>query len=192
MRDPYPANFEIEIDRVRLTSYLRSQHRKVWFLVMLVFGVLVGSLSGAKYYENHATLPLTTVLWAVGWRFAAILIACQLLGVIGYLLSARTISAYVNDLMLSVEGPFIRVRKNVGGVQQDRRVHFRLILIYSTKQDAQMKKLGISTLVMTTAAGAEAVGAITVPGVKDCLKVRDLLSEIDSHRENSSPSAGGA
>jgi hypothetical protein len=36
---------------------------------------------------------------------------------------------------------------------------------------------------MSTAAGGQR-SAVNVPGVKDCLKVRDMLSEIDRQREN--------
>lgn len=184
MSDSYPANFEIEIDREPLTRYLRAQHRMVWFYLMLVVGLFAGSISATKYYETHAALPWTTILWTVGWRFLCIVLALQLLGMIGYVLSIRTVTTYVEGLLLAVEGSFLRIRKSLGGVEQDRKIHFRLLLIYSTKQDARMKRLGISTLVMTASVGLEATRSIEVPGVKDCLKVRDMLSEIDGNREN--------
>ncbi|MDB5328557.1 MAG: hypothetical protein JWM57_4126 [Phycisphaerales bacterium] len=184
----YPTNFEIEIDREPLTRYLRAQHQMIWFYLMLVGGLFAGSMSAANYYESHVSLPWTTILWPVGWRFLCIVLALQLLGAIGYMLSVRTVSTYVESLLVSVEGPFLRIRKSVGGVEHDRKIHFRLLHIYSTKQDARMKKLGISTPVMTTSVSLQPTRTIDrtieVPGVKDCLKVRDMLSEIDNQREN--------
>ena len=184
MSDAYPANFEIEIDREPLTRYLRAQHRTAWVFLMLFVGVCAGLISASKYLETHAALPLTANCWPAGWRCLCYVIGFQLVGLLGYVLSVRTVKTYVDRLLLAVEGPFLRIRKRVGGVERDRKFHFRLLLVYSTKQDARMKKLGISTLVITTSAGAEMNRTIEVSGVKDCLKVRDMLSEIDSQREN--------
>ena len=184
MSDSYAENFEIEIDREPLTRYLLAQHRMAWFYVMLFVGVCVASISATDYFAAHAALPRTAIFWAVGWRFLCIVVAFQLVGVIGCMLSARTVTTYVECLLLAVEGPFLRVRKCVVGVERDRKFHFHLLLIYSTKQDTRMKKLGISTLIITTSVGADATRTIEVPGVKDCLKVRDMLSEIDRQREN--------
>ncbi|HEY0009584.1 MAG TPA: hypothetical protein VGB55_12730 [Tepidisphaeraceae bacterium] len=184
MSDSYPANFAIEIDREPLTRYLRAQHRSGWFFFMLVAGLFFGLIWATRYYENHVSLPWTTILLAAVWRVLGIVLALQVLGVIGYVLSVRTIPEYVNSLLLSVEGPFLRIRNRVAGVEQDRKIHFRLLHIFSTKQNARMKRHGISTLMITLSTGQEGTRTIEVPGVKDCLKARDMLAEIDSHREN--------
>ncbi|MDB5327486.1 MAG: hypothetical protein JWM57_3055, partial [Phycisphaerales bacterium] len=105
-------------------------------------------------------------------------------GLIGYVLSVRTIPTYVDTLLLRVEGPFLRVRKRVAGIEQDRKIHFRMLHVYSTQQTAGMKKLGISTLAITTSVDQQSNRTISIPAVKDCLKIRDMLAEIDNQREN--------
>jgi hypothetical protein len=46
-----------------------------------------------------------------------------------------------------------------------------------------MRYFGIHALRMTTTGGGQNANVI-VPGVKDCLRVRDLLADIDRLREN--------
>jgi hypothetical protein len=46
-----------------------------------------------------------------------------------------------------------------------------------------MQYFGIEALQMTTIAGGQNA-ALTIAGVKDCTKIRDMLSEIDRLREN--------
>ena len=46
-----------------------------------------------------------------------------------------------------------------------------------------MRYFGIYALQMATTAGGQNTSLI-IPGVKDCLRVRDLLADIDSQREH--------
>ena len=143
-----------------------------------------GIVATSDCFEMHAALPWTANLWTAGWRFLWIVLGSLLVGVIGYGLSVRLVRPYVEGLLLAVDGPFLRLRKIVGGIERDHKYHFRLLQVYATKQDALMKKLGIVTLVITTSVGLQATRTIEVLAVKDCLKVRDMLAEIDSQREN--------
>ena len=65
----------------------------------------------------------------------------------------------------------------------DRKLHFRSIVDYATTQDSLMRRFGIHALQMATTAGGQNTNLI-IPGVKDCLRVRDLLADIDRQREN--------
>ena len=65
----------------------------------------------------------------------------------------------------------------------DRKLHFRAIVDYATTQDALMRRFDLHALQMTTTAGGPK-STLTIPGVKDCLKVRDILSDVDRLREN--------
>ena len=87
-----------------------------------------------------------------------------------------------SSLEPSVEGAFLRIRENTLGLR-DQKLHFRSIIDYTMTQDALMRYFGIETLVMTVSGGGPGSG-IVIHGVKDCLKVRDTLSENDRQREN--------
>lgn len=97
-----------------------------------------------------------------------------------YLLrSHRLARRHAENLELSVEGSFLRLRENAT-VLLDRKLHFRSIVDYQVAQDSLTRRFNIYVLQMTVIAGAPLV----VHGVKDCTKIRDMLSEIDRLREN--------
>jgi membrane protein YdbS with pleckstrin-like domain len=60
---------------------------------------------------------------------------------------------------------------------------FRAIVDYAVIQDPFMRYCQIHALQMTTTGGGP-TSTITITGVKECLKARDTLSEIDRMREN--------
>lgn len=82
---------------------------------------------------------------------------------------------------VTVEGSFFRIR-TYHFLHTDRKVHFRSIVDYATTEDSFMRYFGIAALELSTMGGGR-FQTITIPGVKDCLAVRDMLSEIDRLRE---------
>jgi len=51
-------------------------------------------------------------------------------------------------------------------------------------QGPLMRRYGVEALRMSTVAAGGQNSFLTIHGVKDCLRVRDMLAEIDSQREN--------
>jgi hypothetical protein len=106
-----------------------------------------------------------------------------LIAVLFYLVSNHRLAwRLAASLEVSVEGPFLRVRQHLF-VLSDRKLHFRSIVDYAVTQDLLMPYFGIHALQMNTTAGGENTNLV-IPGVKDCLRIRDLLADIDSRREN--------
>ena len=88
---------------------------------------------------------------------------------------------WATSLEVTVEGPFLHVRENRLWAT-DRKVHFREIVDYATRQTALMRRCGLHELRMNTRGGLSSI--IIIPGVKDAVAVRDMLIEIDRLREN--------
>jgi membrane protein YdbS with pleckstrin-like domain len=88
---------------------------------------------------------------------------------------------YADALAVSVEGSFLRIRENVGRLV-DRKIHFRSIVDYSNIQSPMMNRYGIQSLKMNTTSGGQN-STIKIEGIENCLKVRDILSDIDQQRE---------
>ena len=184
MSDSYPDQIVIEIDRPRLQTYLRIK----WFLSWMAG---VGGLAGII-----AIAPLGAAIergihshsWRTGVAMAASTVAigfgvASLLALLLYLLlSHRRAARFAASLEVSVEGAFLRIRQH-DTTLSDRKIHFRAIVDYATTQGPLRRRFGLHTLEMTTtASGLQSI--IRLPGVKDCLRVRDLLAEIDHQREN--------
>ncbi|RYD45470.1 MAG: hypothetical protein EOP83_30905 [Verrucomicrobiaceae bacterium] len=89
---------------------------------------------------------------------------------------------HAETLEVSVEGSYLRIRHG-GRSTSDRKIHFRSIVDYDARQSSFMRLFGIHSLFMNTSGGGPG-SVIVIPGIKDCLQVRDMLSEIDSLREN--------
>ena len=84
-------------------------------------------------------------------------------------------------LIKQVEGAFLHiVQENYARV--DRKLHFRSIVDYAAVDDILMRRFGLMALRMNTTGGG-LDSTINLIGIKDCLKVRDMLAEIDSIRE---------
>ena len=182
MSDQYPDTLNIEIDRDRLRSYLRTKWLLSWVLGLGFFGGMIGfaSVGAAIERGSHS--------WQAGVTFAAKSIALSLgsttlLALLLYvILSHRLAARFAASLQISVEGAFLRIRQHTS-VMSDRKLHFRSIVDYATIQDSLMRRFGIHALQMATTAGGQNTN-LTIPGVKDCLRVRDLLADIDRQREN--------
>ncbi len=194
MNDSYPASFVIEIDREALTKYFRLQSLIGWVTALLFFGGAFGFLRAVPVADKHVSVREATLTFAGGIGKGVglgLLLALVIYALFLHRRAARR-AAY---LELAVEGPFLRVRQQTysrNNIQQsptfthgtsDRKLHFRSIIDYTVTQNFLMRRCGIHALEMTTpAAGLASI--LVIPGVKDCLKVRDTLSEIDRLREN--------
>ena len=187
MSDPYPENLAIEIDRPRLQTYLRTKWLLGWVLSLGIFSAFIIFAAICDAIEHHPQ----------SWQSAAIHLAkfttiglgsTTLLGLALYLLlSHRRAARFAASLEVSVEGPFLRIRQHTT-LLTDRKLHFRAIIDYSTTQDFLMRRMGLYGLHLTTAASGLA-SMIDIPCVKDCLRVRDMLADIDRLRENQCPPA---
>lgn len=180
--DPYPSHLSIEIDRARLCSFLRTGSLLMWILPLSFFGAFFGLVRGGHQVEGER-LPLEDVLFSFASGIGKGLGIAVLLGVTAYLLfHHRQSRRHAETLEVSVEGSYLRIRHG-GSSTSDRKIHFRSIVDYDARQSWLMGLFGIHSLFMNTNGGGPG-SVITIPGIKDCLKVRDLLSEIDSVREN--------
>ncbi len=131
------------------------------------------------YEEASRTEAVLLVLMGVGTGIGISL----LVALFCYLVfSHRFASRLAASLEVSVEGPFLHVRQHTA-VLSDRKLHFRSIVDYATTQDFLMRHFGIQSLEMTTTAGGQNTNLVIL-GVKDCLRIRDVLADIDRLREN--------
>lgn len=181
--DPFPANWDIEIDRVRLRRYLRAKWFLAWVLPLTPIAAFIG-LASSRESIAHDAFSWNSVLvtWALGAiAGAAIGMTMAMLGY--FLISHRHAARFAESLHVSVDGPFLRIRQRRLETSDDRRLHFRSIVAYTVVQDALMRRYGIAMLQMMTTSGGEG-STIQVPGVMNCLQVRDTLSEVDRLREN--------
>jgi len=178
MSDQYPQTLNIEIDRDRLRNYLRTRWLLNWVIGLGLFGGMVGLAGIGSALERgiHS--------WRAGVAFFAFSFgSTTLIALLLYfILSHRRAARFAASLQISVEGAFLRIRQHTS-VMSDRKLHFRSIVDYATTQDFLMRRFGIHALEMATTAGGQKTNLI-IPGVKDCLRVRDLLADIDSQREN--------
>jgi len=180
--DKYPSTLAIEIDRTRLRNYLRARWLLSWVLPLSFCGILFGLVRSGKALE-HGVVPRDDIVLLIVRCFGATVGISLLVAVLLYLIfSHRLASRIAASLEVSVEGAFLRVRQH-SLVLTDRKLHFRSIVDYATTQDCLMRYFGIHALCMTTTGGGQNANVI-VPGVKDCLGVRDLLADIDQLREN--------
>lgn len=182
MSDTYPESFTIEIEREKLCRYWR------WYWLLQFGGVcaFLGSMFGMAW----ATSPrrrdeiqsMADVAIALGTGIGVGLV-CALLfvGVVYVLIIHRQAKRYVESLEVSVDGPFLRIKQGVWMVR-DRKLHFKAIVGYSYFQEPMMRQCAIGGIMLTTTAGGQQ-SVIRIPGVKDALAVRDMLSEIDRSRE---------
>lgn len=181
MSDPYPEELPIEIDRDGLRRYLRLKWGVAWTAPLACFGALFG-LAGIEHFAK-GTDSLLGALLALILCGAAGLAGGVLIGLVCYFVfSHRVAGRLASTLAVSVEGAYLRIRQHAFS-RSDRKLHFRAIVDFAVIQDDLMRSTGVEALSITTTAGGNQ-STIIIPGVKDCLKVRDLLAEIDRLREN--------
>ena len=179
--DQYPPTVDIEIDRERLKNYLCTKRLLSLTLPLAFYGGVFGGLTTTSAVGRGVTggalVPILVRHIAAG---IGVGVGCAILL---YLIVARPLTLrYAASLKVAVEGAFLRVCEHTI-VLSDRKLHFRAIVDYATTQGVLMRRFGIHALRMTTTAGG--VGStILIPGVKDCLSIRDMLGDIDRLREN--------
>jgi len=182
MGDPYPSHFEIDIDRDRVRKYLRAKWFFSWIVALGLFGAVFALAPAGKSIEGDLK-PWAEVLAVFAGSMAIGLVLGCLIGAVLYLLFSHWLAAtYANSLVVAVEGPFLRICEN-WGIRTDRRLHFRAIVDYAIQQGPLRRRFGIESLIMTTT-GHGSTATISIPGIKDGLKTRDMLSEVDRLREN--------
>lgn len=180
--DPYPSHLSIEIDRTGLCTFLRAVSLMVWIAPLSFFGAFFGFIHGADKVEGQG-LPLADVLVSMVSGLGKGVGIAVLIGLTVHLLFRhRQARRYADTLEVSVEGSYLRIRHG-GSSTSDRKIHFRSIVDYDARQSWLMNLTGIQSLHMNTNGGGPG-SVIVVAGIKDCLKVRDMLSEIDSLREH--------
>ncbi len=86
--------------------------------------------------------------------------------------------------LVKVEGPYLRIQSG-GPVVTNQLLHFRAIVDFTVIEDPQMQKRGIQALSLGTTSGEG--DPFELPGIKNCLEVRNMLAEIDAAREDASP-----
>lgn len=186
MNDPYPPHLTIEIDRKRLAKYLCFKWLLMWVFLCTFFGFISGMGNIVNTLEGRRPpkiASLNDLLLLISSELAMHIGIAFLIAVLLYFIfSHRFALRSAASLEVSVEGPFLHLRQHAT-LLIDRKLHFRSIVDYATTQDFWMRQFDISSLQMTTTAGGPQ-STVTIPGVKDCLKVRDMLSEIDRQREN--------
>jgi hypothetical protein len=182
MTDSYPEHFAIEIEREQLRRYLRARYLLSWILCLGFFGGLFGFASATAELDRgieswQAAVGLAVMHITIGVGISTLIALCLYL-----LLSHYYAARFASSIELAVEGAFLRIRQHTY-ISSDRKLHFRSIVDYTATQDFLMRYFGIHALQMTTIAGGP-TSKIYVPGVKDCLRVRDLLAHIDQKREH--------
>ena len=182
MSDQYPSTLNIEIDRDRLRNYLRVKWLFSWALPLCFFGGMFGLATLGKAIDHGFPSRAAAVLFVAKGIGIGIGITLLISLFCYFVFSHRLASRLAASLEVSVEGAFLRVRQHTS-VLSDRKLHFRSIVDYATTQDFLMRYFGIHALQMATTAGGQNTNLI-IPGVKDCLRVRDLLADIDGQREN--------
>jgi hypothetical protein len=182
MSDSYPTSLPIEIDRPQLQKYLGAKWLFAWLMFFLFFGTLFGLTAAVDELkpQNH---PRRGALLLLFLRDAGLGLGISgILALLCWAIFSRPLAKRIaTSLQVQVEGAFLRVREH-GSARTDRKLHFSAIVDYSTTSDRLMRYFGIKALVMSTTGGGMR-SMLIIHGVKDCLRVRDMLSEIDHLRE---------
>lgn len=182
MSQTYPEIINFEINRTQLERYMNRIGLYLISFLFLFLGFFIGlchSIGAAKdlnFKSKDELFLFLTVRMSICVAITIVVIFCF------YVLGIRKHSKrYAATLDVSVEGSFLRIREYSKGLV-DRKIHFRSIVDYSNIQSPMMTRYGIQSLKMNTTSGGQ-YSAITILGIEDCLKVRDILSDIDQQRE---------
>jgi hypothetical protein len=186
MTENFPNEFAIEIDRDGLARYFERTYLTALLWTFGGLGFVSGFIFGTHRVE---ALEPSRVLMAVGLPLLHGTLAALPGLTLGWLLYAvvfrRQAHKAADATTVTVEGPYLRLRTE-WPARTDRKLHFRAIVDYASVESKAQRKCGIQALLMTTIAGGQNP-CIRIPGIKDCLAVRDLLAEIDSQREYGYP-----
>lgn len=183
MSDQYPKELTLEIDRKGLRKYYRIGA----FLVVMAASIVIGCANamgriGDGLKEAGLKSINDLIFYTICGLAAGIGVSVVVALLIYFVFFHRSAARRAASLIVTVEGPFLRVQQHEV-FSTDRKLHFRAIVDYSTIQGWLMRKCGIHALRMHTTAGGPS-SMLTIYGVKDCLKMRDILSDMDRLREN--------
>lgn len=182
MSEHYPETLNIEIERDRLRRYLHVNWLLAWVISLVSIGTLF-TFAGIAEGFNDGFASYTQAIFVSAFLLATGMGVPLLIALFCYFVfSHRIASRLAATLEVTVEGPFLHVRQHAT-VLSDRKIHFRSIVDYAATQNFLMRYFGIYALQMATTAGGQNTN-ITILGVKDCLRIRDFLAEIDRLREN--------
>lgn len=177
--DIHPDKIEFEIDREGFLRSLRVTFLIGW-AVLFAFLMLFGGLAAMGRVKNvNVSSGLKFLAY---WTTGVATFSCA-----GYFaFTRRTLNRCVNSVSLKVDGPYLLVHYYEAATRSwhDRKFHFKSIVDYGIIESSNMRRHGIQALNLTTVAGGRS-SDVVIPAVKDCEKVRDLLTEIDQARENS-------
>lgn len=181
--DSSSSHVAIEIDRARLRNYLRTSKILVWTLSLSIYAALMGSCLSISHVQRGRFSWFESI-WIIARGTGMMVGAAVLIGLVTYLIfNHRQSRQSAESLEVSVEGAFLRIRQE-GWIRSDRKIPFRSMMDFACRQDLLMRFTGIHSLRITiTTVGAGSRNFVTILGVKDCIKVRDMLSEIDPSRE---------
>lgn len=184
MTDPCPQTFPIEIEHHKLCRYLRTVAILGWGTALVFFASYFGLVAriGKESQANINSVDIwREVFLGLGVGAAAGLFLALLL----YLVFHFSMKRVADSLQVSVEGQYLRV---VEGwlFRRDRKLHFRAIVDYACFQGPLMRRCGITGITMNTMAGGQGA-VVKIRAVKDAVKIRDILSDIDRLRENLEP-----
>src|SRR6185436_12029910 len=130
MSDPYPNDLTVEIDRDRLRKYFRISAFLAITAACLVLG-FVSSMGRIGDRLKEADLKTFNDLILFCLRGLAVGIGVSMLValLIYFVFFHRSAARRAASLVVTVEGPFLRVRQD-GAFLMDRKLHFRAIVEY--------------------------------------------------------------
>lgn len=184
MTDRHPSTFAIDIDSRALTRYLRAQSLLLALFICCFFGLLFGFSSITEDLDQHTfkTIGELVVLLLKGTG-GGILIGGSVALILYLLFAHIPVAKHAASIRVSVEGPFLHLKQG-SRLRMDRKLHFRSLVDYSTLETPLMRRFGVKSLLITTTGWGGPQNMLRITGIKDCVKVRDMLAEIDSIREN--------
>ncbi|WP_146517659.1 hypothetical protein [Rubripirellula amarantea] len=181
-KDAFPLEIEFDVDRKRLLDYLLAQARIGCFGSALPFCLLFS----LPFFKAHM-LPYQNagaLLW-LGWLTVYLIAGCVVCALFGSILyfsyfrpSARLQAA---NLRVMVDGPYLRLVTG-GFILLDQRFHFRDVSSYGTIQGPLLRRHGLKSLTFRMQ-GRPSTPPLSVAGLVDPDRVRDVLCEIDASRE---------
>lgn len=178
-----PESFEIEIDRGSLEKYYRRQWGQLTYALPCAFGSLIGMMFGIGTPDDRQLAStsevVTSIIIGVG---SGIVIGCLFASVMYFTFVRKNARKEAMSLQLFVEGPFLRIKQGTSSFQ-DRKLHFKSIIGYAFFQDSMMQACDLEGIRLTTQGGGRN-SSVDIHGVKDAIRVRDMLCEIDRLRED--------
>ena len=181
-KDNFPIEIEFEIDRERLLRYLLVQARLGCFGLALPFGLV---FAVAFYNAHMAPYRHAEISFRMGWLAIYLiggLTTSALLASIFYFSYFRPSARLkAKNLCLLVDGPYLRLVSG-GFILLDQRFHFRDVSSYGTIQGPLLRYHHMKSLCFRIQ-GRSSTPPLSVAGLVNPDRVRDVLCEIDASRE---------